>query len=202
MQRLYMFILTGIFITVLFFDTPAQKNMNEKIKLFVDCSNSFCDMNFIKTQVPFVDYVLDNQAADIHLLITQQNNGGGANHYQLIFYGQNRFRHSDTLQYSTQPNNTDFENRDLMVKYIQLGLIPYITKTSSIENLTIQLKEQALANRLHIANLVVNFRNSHTYFHAASFHDWVRARHSRMRAIRELRSVRVNFHSNGCAMVS
>jgi hypothetical protein len=100
-------------------------------------------MNYLKTQINFVDYVLDNKAADIHLLITQQNNGGGGSQYQLIFFGQNRFHQTDTLHYNTKPNNTDFENRDLLVKYIQLGLIPFLNKTKSIENISITLKESA-----------------------------------------------------------
>ena len=98
-------------------------------------------MNYVKTQIKFVDYVLDNKASDIHLLITQQNNGGGGSQYQLIFFGQNRFHQIDTLHFNTKPNNTDFENRDLLIKYIQLGLIPFISKTKSIENISISLKE-------------------------------------------------------------
>jgi len=98
-------------------------------------------MNYIKTQIKFVDYVLDNKASDVHLLITQQDNGGGGSQYQLIFFGQNRFHQTDTLHFNTKPNNTDFENRDLLIKYIQLGLVPYVSKTNSIENINITLKE-------------------------------------------------------------
>ena len=103
-------------------------------------------MNYIKTQLTFLDYVLDNKVADIHLLITQQSNGGGGSHYQLIFYGQHSFSQTDTLQYNIKPNSTDFENRDLLVKYIQLGLIPFLSKTPAIESITIQLKEQTINN--------------------------------------------------------
>ena len=128
----------------IFFSTSFSQNIPEqKIKLFVDCSNSFCDMNYIKTQIKFVDYVLDNKAADIDLLITQQNNGGGGNQFQLIFYGQNRFHQSDTLRYNVKPNSTDFETRELLVKYVQIGLLPFISKTQTIENISIQLKDNS-----------------------------------------------------------
>ncbi|GAC1385728.1 MAG: hypothetical protein NVSMB45_14820 [Ginsengibacter sp.] len=123
---------------------PAQaQSSQEKIKLFVDCSNSYCDRDYIKTQITFVDYVLDNKAADIHLLITQQSNGGGGSQYQLIFFGQNKFHQSDTLHYNTKPNSTSSELRDVMIKYIQIGLLPFISKTSSIENFAIQLKDES-----------------------------------------------------------
>lgn len=132
-----------VIILLIFSSSPSfsQINNDQKIKLFVDCSNSYCDMNYIKTQIKFVDYVLDNKASDVHLLITQQDNGGGGSQYQLIFFGQNRFHQTDTLHFNTKPNNTDFENRDLLIKYIQLGLVPYISKTNSIENINITLKE-------------------------------------------------------------
>lgn len=134
----------NIFSIILISSTSySQLNPDQKIKLFVDCSNSFCDMNYFKTQIKFVDYVLDNKAADIHLLITQQNNGGGGSQYQLIFYGQNRFKEIDTLRFNIKPNSTDFETRDFLVKYIQIGLLPFISKTKGIENISIQLKDDS-----------------------------------------------------------
>lgn len=118
-----------------------SQNPQQKIRLFIDCSNSYCDMNFIKTEINFVDYVLDYKVADIHILITQQVNGGGGSQYQLIFFGENRFKgKTDTLKYNVKANSTDFEIRNLQLKYIQLGLIPFISMTEGIDNLTIQLK--------------------------------------------------------------
>lgn len=135
------FTLTSVILLFCYYAFSQTSNEN-KIKLFVDCSNSFCDMNYIKTQIKFVDYTLDNKAADIDLLITQQSNGGGGSQFQLIFYGQNRFHLSDTLRYNVKPSSTDFEIRDRLVKYIQLGLLPFLSKTKAIENISIQLKDE------------------------------------------------------------
>jgi len=115
---------------------------SQKIKLFVDCSNTWCDLNFIKTEINYVDFVLDNKAADVHALITQQANGGGGSQYQIIFFGQNNFKgQSDTLRFIAKPNNTDFETRVILVKYLQLGLVPFVSRTTSIENISFQMKE-------------------------------------------------------------
>ena len=129
-------------LSVLSLPAFSQTIPDEKIKLFVDCSNSYCDMNYLKTKIKFVDYVFDNKLADIHLLITQQINGGGGSQYQLIFYGQHHFLQSDTLHFNTKANNTEFENRDLLVKYIQIGLLPFISKTRGIENISFLIKEE------------------------------------------------------------
>ncbi|MFL5787921.1 MAG: hypothetical protein ACJ748_07705 [Flavisolibacter sp.] len=99
-------------------------------------------MNFIKTEINFVDYLLDYKVADIHVLITQQMNGGGGSQFQLIFFGQGRYKDRiDTLRYNVKPNSTDFEIRALLVKYLQLGLVPFIARSENIENISIQLKE-------------------------------------------------------------
>ncbi len=117
---------------------------SQRLKLFVDCSNTWCDISFIKTEITYVDFLLDNKAADVHVLVTQQNNGGGGSQYQLIFFGQHAFSgQSDTLRFTARPNNTDFETRAILVKYLQLGILPFVGKTASVENLTIQVKVNA-----------------------------------------------------------
>ena len=136
-------------LSTLSFFSHSQALQKEKLKIFIDCSNSFCDMNFIKTEINFVDYVLDYKVADVHVLVTQQNNGGGGSQYQLIFFGQNKFRdRKDTLRYNIKPNSTDFEIRDLLVKYLQLGLVPFVSQTEGIENITIQLKQSLRGDSL------------------------------------------------------
>ncbi len=127
----------------------AQGLQKEKLNVFIDCSNSYCDMNFIKTEINLVNYVLDYKAADVHVLITQQNNGGGGSQYQMIFFGQNSFKdRKDTLRYSVKPNSTDFEVRNSLIKYLRLGLVPFIAQTAGIENITIDLKQNGKGDSL------------------------------------------------------
>ena len=69
----------------------AQNNsgQKERLKVFIDCSNTWCDMDFIRTEINIVDFLADRLASDVHVLITSQNTGSGNNQYQMIFYGQN-----------------------------------------------------------------------------------------------------------------
>jgi hypothetical protein len=98
-------------------------------------------MTFIRTEINIVDFLLDRQAADIHVLITDQNTGSGGDEYQLIFFGQNQFKNSkDTLYFINDANATDFEERDLVVKYLKLGLAQYIAKTKMAQEIQIQMK--------------------------------------------------------------
>ena len=134
-----------IALSLLLMGLSAPCQNKEKIKLFLDC-NAYCDINYLKTEITLVDFTPDNKAADVHLLITQQQNGGGGSQYQLIVYGQNLYKkQSDTLRFNTLPNSTDFENRQLLSKYIQLGLAPFIAKTEAAQYAVINLKQQETA---------------------------------------------------------
>jgi hypothetical protein len=119
-----------------------ESKISGKLKVFIDCSNTWCDMTFIRSEINLVDYMLDRIAADVHLLITSQETGSGGEKYQLIFFGQNYFAGlKDTLHFSTDPNATDFEERDLLITYIKLGLTPFIAKTPAGKNIIINMKQ-------------------------------------------------------------
>ena len=126
-----------------FYSASAQNEsvITNKLKVFIDCSNTYCDMSFIRTEINLVDFMLDHIAADVHILVTEQNTGSGGDKYQLIFFGQHRFKsYRDTLQFNTDPNATDFEERDLLIKYIKLGLTPFVAKTDAAKDVAISFK--------------------------------------------------------------
>jgi len=112
-----------------------------RLKVFVDCSNTWCDMQYIRSEINTVDFLFDNIAADVHILITSQSAGSGGNQYQLIFFGQQAFKRSaDTLRFTTDPNATEFEQRDLLLKYLKAGLVPFIIRSGSAKDIDINLK--------------------------------------------------------------
>jgi hypothetical protein len=115
--------------------------MPGKLKVFIDCSSTWCDMSFIRTEINLVDFMLDRIAADVHVLVTEQSTGSGGSKYQLIFFGQNNFKNQqDTLHFNTDANATDFEERDLLIKYMKLGLASYVAKTGAANDAIINFK--------------------------------------------------------------
>jgi hypothetical protein len=132
----------------------AQSNnaVPARLKVFFDCSSTWCDMTFIRSEINVVDFLLDNKAADVHLLITSQGTGSGGDQYQLIFFGQNQFsRPPDTLRFNTDPNITDFEERDQLIRYIKLGLAPFIARTAAANEISINFKSNAADSTVHKA---------------------------------------------------
>jgi Protein of unknown function, DUF481 len=136
-----------LFFLAFFFNINAIAQSG-RLKVFMDCQSD-CDMNYIRTEINIVDFVLDRIAADVHVLITDQNTGSGGDKYQLIFFGQNGFKQkTDTIYFDNAANNTDFEERDLLLKYLKLGLTPFITKTDMARNISIQMKSDKVAGDL------------------------------------------------------
>ena len=121
--------------------TPA---LSDRLKVFMDCQSTWCDMSYIKTEITLVDFMLDNKASDVHLLVTSQETGSGGENYQLIFFGQNQFsKLRDTLHFNVANTATDFEIRAKLIRYIKLGLAPFMARTASAESIVIDYKQPA-----------------------------------------------------------
>lgn len=118
-----------------------QELQTERLKLFLDCKTQ-CDVRFLRSEINVVDFVRDNTVSDVHLLITRVQTGGRGRQYQLIFFGQHRFKNlTDTLYFDTEANATDFEERAALANHIKIGLIPYLSQTTAINNMVITYKK-------------------------------------------------------------
>ncbi|MBC7875484.1 MAG: hypothetical protein H7Y01_15895, partial [Ferruginibacter sp.] len=140
MRKKIMTILGALLLSLAGTAQNAEKTI-DKLKVFIDCSSTWCDMTFIRTEINIVDFMLDRIAADVHLLVTDQSTGSGGSKYQLIFFGQNTFKNQkDTFHFNTDPNATDFERRDMLIKYMKLGLASYVAKTNAAKDAVINFK--------------------------------------------------------------
>lgn len=88
-------------------DTAAAPSQQAALRVFLDCTNVFCDFDYLRTEVAFVNYVRDRAAADVHVLVTGQDAGAGGQGYTLLFIGRERFAGAaDTLRFVTTPTPT------------------------------------------------------------------------------------------------
>jgi hypothetical protein len=110
----------------------ASQNIDElkktAVKVFLDCDD--CDLDFIKTEITFVNYVRDRLEAQVHVLITTQATGGGGQEYTLTFIGQNECRDlRDVQKYFSSKTDTEDETRRGLVKTLKLGLMSFVART-------------------------------------------------------------------------
>jgi hypothetical protein len=107
----------------------AQTPTQTALAVFLDC-RSGCDSDFIRTEINYVDWVRDQTAADVHVLITSQSTGADGEAFTLAFLGLRRFAgRGDTLTYSTGPTMTSEERRRGLTRMLTLGLVPYVVRT-------------------------------------------------------------------------
>ena len=111
--------------------------VNQAPNVFLDCS--FCDSNFIRDRVSYVNYVRDKQVADIHLLVTSMSTGSGGRTYTLAYYGLEDFEGlSQTLEYTSSQDLSRNEVLEGLSRTIELGLVPYLAQTPLAAQLQVQ----------------------------------------------------------------
>lgn len=106
-------------------------------KVFIDCNR--CDFDFIRMEINFVNYVIDRKEADIHIMITDQGTASGGREQTLTFIGQHRFiSKNDTISHTIQKDDTWDDERNKMVKYLKIGLVSYVARTSVAADLAVE----------------------------------------------------------------
>lgn len=108
--------------------------------VYLDCNS--CSFDYVRTNVSFVNYVRDQADAGIFLRITRASTGSGRE-YLLDFRGIPPFStRRDTLVYITRNTDTSDEERAGLVRYIRLGLVPFVAQTAAGDHLDITFNQQ------------------------------------------------------------
>ena len=127
---------------------------NEALRIFLDCPNFVCDLDFFRVEITFVNYVRDRTDAEVHVLGTVEPTNGGGRRFTFDFMGQRAFAgRNDRLRYVSQPNDPDDAVRHGLAQTVRLGLVRYIAETSFADQLEIAGRaraqvEQALSRSL------------------------------------------------------
>ncbi len=118
--------------------SAAQQQRPATVTVFIDCPDYWCDQEFFRTELNYVDHVRDRKDADVHVLITSQETGGGGTEFTLNFIGQRQFAgREDTLRYVASQRATDDEIRRGLVRHIAAGVLPYLSRTQALERIAI-----------------------------------------------------------------
>lgn len=126
-----------IFAITLFISTlTATETESQNISIFLECK--YCNEDFIKEEIPYVNYVRDRHDADIHILETTQQTGSGGDEHTLNFIGQSQYAgKNDTLSFFTETGEPKDKTRKERVRIIELGLVPYLLKTPLASRMSI-----------------------------------------------------------------
>jgi len=118
---------------------PAASSWRDFAPRLYIQDETFADLDYVKTEVTFVNYVRDRTEADVQLTITCQTTGDDGREYCLTFQGLGGFRDvNSVLKHATPPDATEDDLRRALVASVRRGLVPYVARTALRNYLTVE----------------------------------------------------------------
>jgi hypothetical protein len=145
---------TGTWLSILFLLTPtfpiaAQEtdlppqtpdslrlDRNGALSVFLDCNR--CDGSYIRREITFVDHINRRDGADVHVLVTDEETGGGGRRYTFDLIGRGQFEGQNySTVLVTRPFDTEDDERRDIVRTLAVALAPYLMQTPLREHLSL-----------------------------------------------------------------
>ncbi len=106
--------------------------LKNSINLFITCYR--CDLDYIKTNMNFINFVRDRKNADVHIIITTERASNGGVKYTIDYIGKRRFEdRNNRTEFFTQKTDTEEEIRKKLLKSLRIGLSYYLKDTPIIK---------------------------------------------------------------------
>ena len=139
MKKLFLITLLTITFLNIYAQTPETKSdtlRKDALNVFMDASN------YIKEEIPYVNYVRDIKDAGVYILVSNQRTGSGGQMFTYFLIGQNEFAGMrDTLSFVTTPDETQDGTRIKEVATLKMGLMRYVAKTPLAKYMKISFTE-------------------------------------------------------------
>jgi hypothetical protein len=119
------------------------EDQDNRLRVYVDYSESDNTERFLRSEIHFVDYVRDPNLAQVHVFITEQKTGSEGKRLTISFIGRENFSGQDeTLFYFAPQSSTDIEKREGLTRVVEMGLMPYVAQTSEAINMEIRYNKK------------------------------------------------------------
>ncbi|MGK2961868.1 MAG: hypothetical protein ACSLFK_06930 [Gemmatimonadaceae bacterium] len=118
--------------------SDAQTSTIQKpVRLFLDCQYE-CDMEFTRTEIPWVDHVRDRADADVHVLVTTRSTAASGREFTLTFIGLKDFVSlGDTVTVVSPESDSQDARRRMVTEAVKRGLLRYAARRPGSEKLTV-----------------------------------------------------------------
>ncbi len=101
----------------------------ERLRVFIDDCGFGCFEDYLRDEITFVDFVRQAQDADVHLLSTSTDTGGGGRELVLRFVGRGRFAgHDEELRVVTLAGDTENMRRAQVRRTVEVGLLAFMAR--------------------------------------------------------------------------
>jgi len=114
-----------------------KHNNGEAVRIFLDCN--YCDFDFIRKNIPFVNFTRDPELAQVHIIVSINRTGSGGRRYNLKFIGRESFSDIDqNLEYTSAQSDSRATRNEGLTVTIKMGLMPYIAQTDIASKIKIE----------------------------------------------------------------
>lgn len=127
---------------VLLFITATFGNyaQEQQLKVFLNCN---CDTNYIRQNTPFLEFVRDQNLADVEIFAYNIRNAAGSQSYDFKYDGNNFCEGlSNSISFEGNPNYTTDEFRKELLKKFQLGLVPFLIQRGYDVSVSVSTQNQ------------------------------------------------------------
>lgn len=130
----------GILIGIVPGSAKAQQATPAGLRVYLDCQDHVpgCDFDYLRTEMDWIRWVRNRQDAAVHVLLTTESNGGGGRAYNMGLIGHGAFEgRTDTLHFASPPATTSDDNRQLLARWLRIGLLPFAARTALASGLEV-----------------------------------------------------------------
>ena len=121
---------------------PATANAQgtaPRLRVFPDCSGN-CFEDYLRDELRWVDFVRQPQDADVQILASTRETGGGGLEVALRFVGLGRFAGTEhELRAVTIPGETEDGRRRAVLRTVSVGLLSFIAREGLPEGLSLEV---------------------------------------------------------------
>ncbi len=122
-------------------ETPDSLNRGDAPRVYIDCRS--CDQTYVRSEMQYVNYVIDRQDADVFILVTRERTGSGGRAYTLSLQGYRRFRGmTDTLRFTTAQEISEDDEREVVQSWLERGMVRYLNRTTLGDRVQVHLQAE------------------------------------------------------------
>lgn len=120
---------------------PAEP-AGDRLRVYLDCFD--CFPQFLRDEIDFVDFVRQPQDADVHLLSSGRQTGGGGREVILRFVGRGRFEgHDHDLRAVTLVGDSENTRREVVLRTVLVGLLDYTAHDGIPQGLNLSVSTES-----------------------------------------------------------
>ncbi len=108
---------------------PDAGRQAERLRVYIDDCGERCFEDYLRDEIRFVDFVRQAQDADVHLLSSSTETGGGGRELVLRFIGRGRFSgHDEELRVVSLAADTENMRRTQVRRTVEVGLLAFMAR--------------------------------------------------------------------------